>query len=100
LIKVRLDCHYDSQAYLAPELFESAPITPAADVWSLGATLYAAADGKGPFERDSTAATLRAILVEDPPVPPGKHGSESKTSCPQLPWAAGVRSTSARRGSP
>jgi serine/threonine protein kinase len=58
-----------TQAYMAPELFESAPITPAADVWSLGATIYAAADGTGPFERDSTAATLRAILVEDPPVP-------------------------------
>jgi serine/threonine protein kinase/WD40 repeat protein len=53
-----------TQAYLAPELFESAPITPAADVWSLGATLYAAAEGRGPFERDTTGATLRAILID------------------------------------
>ena len=58
-----------TQAYMAPELFESAPITPAADVWSLGATLYAAAEGRGPFERDTTGATLRAILIDDPPAP-------------------------------
>ena len=58
-----------TQAYLAPELFESAPITPAADVWSLGATLYAAAEGCGPFDRGTTGATLRAILIDDPPVP-------------------------------
>jgi serine/threonine protein kinase len=58
-----------TQAYLAPELFESAPITPAADVWSLGATLFAAAEGRAPFDRDTAGATLRAILVDDPPVP-------------------------------
>jgi serine/threonine protein kinase len=58
-----------TQAYLAPELFESAPITPAADVWSLGATLYAAAEGRSPFERDTTGATLRAILIDELPPP-------------------------------
>jgi serine/threonine protein kinase len=58
-----------TQAYMAPELFESAPITPAVDVWSLGATLYAAAEGRGPFERDTTGATLRAILIDAPPPP-------------------------------
>jgi serine/threonine protein kinase/Tol biopolymer transport system component len=58
-----------TQAYLAPELFESAPITPAADIWSLGATLYAAAQGASPFERDTTGATLRAILIDDLPAP-------------------------------
>lgn len=58
-----------TQAYMAPELFDSASITPAADVWSLGATLFAAAEGRAPFDRDTTGATLRAILVDDPPVP-------------------------------
>jgi len=58
-----------TQAYLAPELFESAPITPAADIWSLGATLYAAAEGHGPFDRDTTGATLRAILIDQLPAP-------------------------------
>jgi serine/threonine protein kinase/Tol biopolymer transport system component len=56
-----------TQAYLAPELFESGPITPAADLWSLGATLCNAAEGRGPFERATTGATLRAILIDDLP---------------------------------
>jgi serine/threonine protein kinase len=59
-----------TQAYLAPELFEGKPITPAADLWSLGATLYYATAGTGPFDRDTTAAILRAILIEDLPAPP------------------------------
>lgn len=55
-----------THAYLAPELFEpKASITPAADLWSLGATLYHAIEGRGPFERDTTSATLRAILIDD-----------------------------------
>jgi serine/threonine protein kinase len=58
-----------TQAYPAPELFESGPINPAADLWSLGATLYYATAGRGPFDRQSTAAVLSAILVEDPPTP-------------------------------
>jgi serine/threonine protein kinase len=58
-----------TQAYMAPELFESAPITPAVDLWSLGATFYYAAESRGPFDRDTTAATLHAILIEDLPVP-------------------------------
>ncbi len=58
-----------TQAYQAPERFESVPITPAVDLWSLGATLYFAADGRGPFDRDSTGATLRAIVLDHAPVP-------------------------------
>ena len=58
-----------TQAYLAPELFEGAAIAPAADLWSLGATLFAAVEGRGPFDRDTTGATLRAIVLDDLPVP-------------------------------
>jgi WD40 repeat protein len=58
-----------TQAYMAPELFDSAPITPAADLWSLGATLYHAAEGYNLFDRESTGTTLRAILLDDLPVP-------------------------------
>lgn len=59
-----------TRAYMAPELFErNAAITPAADLWSLGATLYCAVSGQGPFDRDTTEATLRAILLDDVPVP-------------------------------
>jgi len=58
-----------TQAYMAPELFNSQPITPTADLWSLGVTLYHAAEGRGPFDRDTTGATLRAILLDDIPAP-------------------------------
>jgi serine/threonine protein kinase len=58
-----------TQAYLAPELFEGAAISPAADLWSLGATLFAAVAGRGPFERDTTGATLRAIVLDQVPAP-------------------------------
>jgi tRNA A-37 threonylcarbamoyl transferase component Bud32 len=59
-----------TQAYMAPELFDLGGLSPAIDLWSLGATLYRAVAGTGPFERQSTAATLRAILFDDLPVPP------------------------------
>ncbi|WP_329531892.1 DUF3043 domain-containing protein [Streptomyces sp. NBC_01450] len=56
-----------STGYMAPELFEGNSPSPAADLWSLGATLFHAVAGTGPFDRASTAATLHAILYDDPP---------------------------------
>jgi Protein kinase domain len=54
--------------YLAPERANGMPATPAADLWSLGAILYAALSGQGPFDdRDDALATLSAIAGEDPP---------------------------------
>jgi tRNA A-37 threonylcarbamoyl transferase component Bud32 len=54
--------------YTAPERANGMPATPAADRWSLGATLYAALCGQGPFdERDGTPKTFSAIAGEDPP---------------------------------
>ena len=58
-----------TMAYMAPELFSDQPIHPAADLWSLGATLYYAVEGEGPFDRETAAATLGAIVVDDIPVP-------------------------------
>ena len=58
-----------TQAYMAPELFDGQPIAPSADLWSLGATLYCAAEGHGPFARETREATLRAILIDDVPIP-------------------------------
>ncbi|WP_159770964.1 serine/threonine-protein kinase [Streptomyces sp. HM190] len=59
--------------YLAPERARGEPPTPAADLFSLGATLYAAVEGRGPFDRHGEYATLTALLGEDP-APPAHAG--------------------------
>jgi Protein kinase domain len=58
--------------YVAPERIKGEPATPAADLWSLGATLYAAASGAGPYDGyDGVVATMFAIATTDPPgLPP------------------------------
>ncbi|MGH3718436.1 MAG: serine/threonine-protein kinase [Pseudonocardiaceae bacterium] len=57
-------------AYLAPEVARGQVPTPASDVFSLGATLYAAIEGRGPFgESDNPLALLHAVAngqVEPP----------------------------------
>ncbi|WP_425246026.1 protein kinase domain-containing protein [Streptomyces sp. NEAU-NA10] len=59
--------------YLAPERARGEPPTPAADLFSLGVTLYAAVEGRGPFDRHGDYATLTALLGEDP-TPPVRAG--------------------------
>lgn len=59
--------------YLAPERARGEAPTPAADLFSLGATLYAAVEGRGPFDRHGDYATLTALLGEDP-TPPARAG--------------------------
>lgn len=56
-----------SPSYLAPERFEGREATPASDLWSLGATLYFALNGGSPFARDTTAATIAAVLHSEVP---------------------------------
>ncbi|MEV6766919.1 serine/threonine-protein kinase [Streptomyces sp. NPDC051105] len=53
-------------AYLAPERARGAEPTPESDLFSLGATLYYAVEGHGPFDRSSYVATLTALLTEEP----------------------------------
>ncbi len=58
-----------SPGYLAPERLEGGPASPASDLWALGATLFYAIYGEGPFARETSAATLSAVLHADvPPV--------------------------------
>ncbi|WP_196465553.1 serine/threonine-protein kinase [Streptomyces spinoverrucosus] len=54
--------------FMAPERAHGEP-TPAGDLFSLGATLYFALEGTGPFDRDSAITTLSAVLSEFP-LPP------------------------------
>nr|WP_278249086.1 serine/threonine-protein kinase [Streptosporangium minutum] len=55
-------------AYLAPEQIEGERASAASDLWAVGVTLYEAVEGRRPFERESTAATIAAI-VNLPPAP-------------------------------
>ncbi|WP_217549445.1 serine/threonine-protein kinase [Streptomyces sp. GbtcB6] len=58
-----------SPDYMAPERISGRPQGPPSDLWSLGATLCAALDGRSPFSRDTTLATLHAVLYEEPELP-------------------------------
>jgi hypothetical protein len=52
--------------YLAPERVTGGAPTPAADLFSLGCTLYHAVEGLGPFERESHLAEITAVVMEEP----------------------------------
>ncbi|MFK0280125.1 serine/threonine-protein kinase [Streptomyces sp. NPDC090499] len=58
-----------SPDYMAPERVSGRPQGPPSDLWSLGATLCAALGGRSPFSRDTTLATLHAVLYEEPELP-------------------------------
>lgn len=58
-----------SPDYMAPERISGRKQGPPSDVWSLGATLCAALGGRSPFSRDTTLATLHAVLYEEPELP-------------------------------
>ena len=60
-----------SPGFTAPERIQGNSATPASDLWSLGATLYAAVEGHGPFDQAGGAiTTMSAIINTDPPTAP------------------------------
>ncbi|WP_243710286.1 serine/threonine-protein kinase, partial [Micromonospora sp. KC213] len=65
-----------SPAYIAPERARDGTAGPEADLWSLGATLYAAVEGKSPYARPSAIATLAALATE--PLPPPRNAGPLK----------------------
>jgi serine/threonine protein kinase len=65
----RSDILVGSPHFMAPERAQSARSGPEADLWSLGATLYAAIEGRSPYQRGSTMATLAALATEEPDPP-------------------------------
>jgi len=55
-----------SPAYISPEQFRCGEVGPASDLFSLGATLFAAAEGNAPFDKGDLFATLTAVVVDTP----------------------------------
>ncbi|WP_440085186.1 protein kinase domain-containing protein [Streptosporangium sp. LJ11] len=55
-----------SPSFLPPERATGVDAGPWSDLWALGATLYAALVGQGPFERRDAISTLGALLTEEP----------------------------------
>jgi len=55
-----------SPSYMAPERANGEEPRPPVDLWSLGATLYAAVEGRPPFNRGEAMATLMSVVSEHP----------------------------------
>jgi hypothetical protein len=62
-----------SPSYISPERARGARADAAADLWGLGACLYAAVEGRPPFERDGALASLTAVVTDEPD-PPTRAG--------------------------
>ena len=62
-----------SPSYTAPERALGGRAGAAADLWALGASLYAAVEGRPPFERNGALASLTAVVEGefDPPTRAG-----------------------------
>ncbi|WP_207944803.1 serine/threonine-protein kinase [Actinomadura rubrisoli] len=58
-----------SPAYMSPERVKGDGAIPASDLWALGATLYAACEGKAPHHRSDAMAVLAAAMTQDVPPP-------------------------------
>ncbi|WP_329047427.1 serine/threonine protein kinase [Amycolatopsis sp. NBC_01488] len=63
-----------SPAYVAPERVDSGEFGPASDLYSLGATLFAAVEGRPPFDRGSAHPTFTAVVTDAPA--PVKHAGK------------------------
>ena len=57
--------------YMAPEAFQSATVTPAADIYALGVLLYEMVCGRPPYDSDTVHDLMRLHLEGNPQRPPG-----------------------------
>ncbi|MDX2705508.1 protein kinase [Streptomyces sp. PA03-6a] len=51
-------------SYISPERARGQKPGPPADLWSLGALLYASIEGRPPYDKGSAIATLTAVMTE------------------------------------
>src|SRR5437868_5363807 len=58
-------------AFIAPERLKGLPARRESDLWSLGATLHTAQEGKAPHDRGMAMATMHAVLNDEPA--PAEH---------------------------
>lgn len=56
-------------SYMAPEQFDNRPVSPATDMWALGATLYTATEGRPPFDGSTLTSLIGAVLTKSPAYP-------------------------------
>jgi hypothetical protein len=96
-------------AYFAPEVARGEPRNPAADVFSLGSTLYAAVEGEPPFGLDDNTLALLRTVAEGRVRPPQRAGPLSAllmrmlrsdpAQRPSMPEAVVALGTTVRGGS-
>jgi tRNA A-37 threonylcarbamoyl transferase component Bud32 len=56
-------------SYISPERARGQKPGPPADLWSLGALLYACIEGRPPYDKGSAIATLTAVMTEQLQMP-------------------------------
>ncbi len=61
-----------SPPYIAPEVAMGRGVGPAADLWGLGATLFACIEGRPPYDGGDPVSTVSAVVHSEVPVPSGQ----------------------------
>jgi eukaryotic-like serine/threonine-protein kinase len=96
-----------SPSYMAPERANGEEPRPPVDLWSLGATLYAAVEGRPPFDRGEPMATLLSVVSDHPapmlragPLEPVLRGLLTKDPAQRSTASQAARALSALHSSP
>jgi tRNA A-37 threonylcarbamoyl transferase component Bud32 len=61
-----------SPPYIAPEVAMGRAVGPAADLWGLGATLFACLEGRPPYDAGDPVGTVTEVVHGEVPVPSGR----------------------------